>query len=189
MFERAHPTNERAEPNQRDQGDLPRPRYDAWRCGGRRGAGTLLARFVHATLWLLADFVGERVSETLKVNNVVVIAEDYPDISQLVGDILRDEGYRVVAVTRGADVIPAVKQHRPALLVLDLSLPDVPGNEVLRELTASPETSCVPVVIVSAYTEQLRRVPQVRAVVNKPFDLTTLVEAVQEAQKPQHLRA
>jgi CheY-like chemotaxis protein len=133
--------------------------------------------------------LGENVSETAQANEVVVIAEDYPDISQLVGDILRDEGFRVVAVARGAEVVPAVKRHRPSLLLLDLSLPDIPGNEVLRQLALSPETSDIPVIIVSAYTEQLRRVPQVQAVVNKPFDLTTLVEAVQAARKPRQARA
>jgi len=133
--------------------------------------------------------VGEIVSATAPTDEVVVIAEDYPDISQLVGDILRDEGYQVVAVARGADVVPAVKRHRPSLLLLDLSLPDIPGNDVLRQLALSPETSNIPVIIVSAYTEQLRRVPQVHAVVNKPFDLTTLVEAVQAARKPRQSRA
>jgi two-component system phosphate regulon response regulator PhoB len=126
---------------------------------------------------------GEYVSESTPATNLVLIAEDYPDISQLVGDILKDEGFDVVAVPRGADVIPTVRRCNPDLILLDLSLPDVPGNEVLRQLSLSPETSQIPVIIVSAYTDQLRRVPQVRAVVNKPFDLTTLVDAVQEARR------
>jgi len=114
-------------------------------------------------------------------NNVVVIAEDYADISQLVGDILRDEGFQVYSVSRGAEVVNAVKQFKPALLLLDLSLPDVPGNDVLQQLALSPETSTVPVIIVSAYTDQLRRVPQVSGVVNKPFDISTLLNAVEQA--------
>ena len=114
-------------------------------------------------------------------NNVVVIAEDYADISQLVGDILRDEGFQVHTVSRGAEVLDAVKQYRPALLLLDLSLPDVPGNDVLQQLARNPETSTVPVIIVSAYTDQLRPVPQVTGVVNKPFDISTLLDAVEQA--------
>ena len=117
---------------------------------------------------------------------VVVVAEDYPDISQLVGDIFRDEGYRVVSVSRGGDVVPAVKQHHPSVILLDLALPDMPGNEVLQQLAMSPETNQIPVIIISAYTERLQRVPQVRAVVNKPFDIDTLLRAVEEAQRPQH---
>jgi CheY-like chemotaxis protein len=124
------------------------------------------------------------VSKPNPTGNRVLIAEDYPDISQLVGDILKDEGYQVIAVSRGADVVPAVLSSRPDLILLDLSLPDIPGNEVLRQLSATSETGEIPVIIVSAYTDQLRRVPQVVSVVNKPFDLSTLVDAVQEARKP-----
>ena len=125
---------------------------------------------------------GSDVNETDPSKLVVLIAEDYPDIAQLVGDLLREEGYDVLAVSRGNEVIAAVKLHSPSLILLDLSLPDVPGNEILRQLDGNPETNQVPIVIVSAYTEQLRSVPQVRAVVNKPFDLTTLLEAVAEAR-------
>lgn len=112
---------------------------------------------------------------------LVVIAEDYPDISQLVRDILREEGYDVIVVTRGSEVVGAVVEHRPGLLLLDLSLPDMPGNEVLQQLVHNPDTRDVPVVIVSAYTELLRTVPMVRAVVNKPFDISTLLDAVAAA--------
>jgi two-component system phosphate regulon response regulator PhoB len=122
-------------------------------------------------------------------NRVVVVAEDYADISQLMGDILRDEGYQVAPVTRGAEVVETVAHLRPVLLLLDLSLPDVSGNDILQTLQTNPATRHVPVVVVSAYTEQLRKVPQVRAVVNKPFDINTLLEAVQQAQRPLQERA
>lgn len=115
---------------------------------------------------------------------IVVVAEDYPDISQLVGDIFRDEGYRVVSVSRGGDVLPAVLQFHPAVVLLDLALPDMPGNEVLQQLSSNPETNQVPVIVISAYTERLQQVPQVRAVVNKPFDIDNLLKAVEEAQRP-----
>lgn len=115
---------------------------------------------------------------------IVLVAEDYPDISQLVGDIFRDEGYCVVSVSRGSDVVPAVKQYHPTVVLLDLALPDIPGNEVLQQLSLGPDTNRVPVIIISAYTERLERVPQVRAVVEKPFDIDTLLKAVEEAQHP-----
>ncbi len=119
---------------------------------------------------------------------VVIVAEDYPDISQLVGDILRGEGYRVVSVSRGGDVLPTVRQYHPAVVLLDLALPDMPGNEVLQQLSSNPETNQIPVIIISAYTERLQRTPQVRAVVNKPFDIDHLLKVVEEAQRP-HPRA
>jgi CheY-like chemotaxis protein len=133
------------------------------------------------TSWLPQEYIVSTASAT---RDLVVVAEDHNDIRQLVGDILRDEGYQVVAVSRGAEVLPAVKKHKPQLILLDLSFPDVPGNEILRQLNASPDTNQIPVIVVSAYTEQLRRVPQVRGVVNKPFDLSTLIDAVGSTRRP-----
>jgi DNA-binding response OmpR family regulator len=129
------------------------------------------------------------VGDTNRKDTRVLVAEDYPDISQLVGDILKNEGYQVISVSRGADVVPTVLRCGPDLILLDLSLPDIPGNEVLRQLSANQQTSGIPVIIVSAYTDQLKRVPQVAAVVNKPFDLSTLVNAVQEARQARHQAA
>lgn len=123
------------------------------------------------------------MSESRPVGDLVVIAEDYPDISQLVGDLLRGEGYDVAAVANGREVLDTVLLHQPCILLLDLSLPDMPGNEVIQQLQLHPKTSRVPIVVVSAYTEHLHRVPQVRAVVNKPFDISTLLDAVAEARR------
>jgi len=121
------------------------------------------------------------VSSAAASKKVVLIAEDYPDISQLVSDLLRDEGYDVIAVSRGGEVVPAVKQYHPAVVLLDLALPDIPGNAVLERLSMDPETDKVPVIIISAYSERLRRVPQVFAVVNKPFEIDVLLNAVNQA--------
>jgi CheY-like chemotaxis protein len=123
------------------------------------------------------------VSTPAGSKKVIVIAEDYPDISQLVTDLLRDEGYDMVAVSRGGEVLGAVKKHHPAVILLDLALPDIPRNEVLQQLSHDQDTCNIPVVIISAYSERLRRVPQVRAVINKPFEIDALIRAVTEAQE------
>lgn len=120
---------------------------------------------------------------------VVVLAEDYPDVRELIGDILRGEGYRVVAVSRGDDVVGAVRENRPSVVLLDLALPDEPGSAVLRELGLSEDTAQVPVVVVTAYTERVPRDPRVRMVVSKPFEIDDLVAAVEEAGRPRQTAA
>ena len=129
------------------------------------------------------------MSNTNATRALVVVAEDYGDISQLVRDILRDEGYHVVVVSRGAEVLPTVRKHHPQLILLDLSLPDVSGNEILRQLNANADTKHIPVIVVSAYAEQLRPVPQVRGIVHKPFDLSTLLNAVESTRTARAKRA
>lgn len=112
-----------------------------------------------------------------------LVAEDYQEISQLIADILAGEGYRVVTVTRGSEVVNAARACHPRVVLLDLALPDIPGSEVLRQLAREPLTAVIPVIIVSAYSERLPPSPQVRAIISKPFDIDKLVAAVREVDR------
>jgi len=76
------------------------------------------------------------------------------------------------------------RSHPPDAVLLDLNLPDIPGEDVLRELRADPRTRDLPVAIVSAdampdQIERLRAVG-VRAYLTKPFDLARLIAVVDE---------
>ena len=72
----------------------------------------------------------------------------------------------------------------PDLVVLDLMLPGKDGLEVLAELARAPATASIPVIIVSAYVSQvggraaLLKTAQVKRILNKPFDITELLDAV-----------
>jgi CheY-like chemotaxis protein len=57
---------------------------------------------------------------------------------------------RLLTTDKGEDVQGLVRRHRPGLVLLDLHLPDLDGEEVLRRLLADPATAQVPVVVVSA---------------------------------------
>jgi CheY-like chemotaxis protein len=74
-------------------------------------------------------------------------------------------------------------EHDPDLILLDLHLPDMPGQEVLRRLQAEPRTAQVPVVVLSAdarpkLIEQLLA-EGVRAFLTKPLDVKELLELLQ----------
>jgi PAS domain S-box-containing protein len=81
----------------------------------------------------------------------VLYAEDNPSNLRLVERVLAERGgVRLLTTARGQEVQGMVRQHRPELVLLDLHLPDVDGEEVLRRLQADPGTAEVPVVVVSA---------------------------------------
>jgi signal transduction histidine kinase/ActR/RegA family two-component response regulator len=76
------------------------------------------------------------------------------------------------------------RSHRPALVLLDLHLPDVAGEDVLRALRAAPETRDVPVVVVSADAtpRQVERLlaAGARSYLTKPLDVPRLLQVVDE---------
>ena len=64
----------------------------------------------------------------------VLVVDDEPDITALVAYHLAKAGYRVATAGVGRDALEAAREEQPALIVLDLMLPDVSGFDVLAEL-------------------------------------------------------
>jgi len=84
----------------------------------------------------------------------IMIVEDEPKLGQLLVDYLQVAGYSTLLLTNGDQVVPAVKQQRPALILLDLMLPGRDGLTVCRELRYFSD---VPVIMVTAKTEEIDR--------------------------------
>lgn len=120
---------------------------------------------------------------------VVLYVEDAAANAKLMERILeRRPGVRLVVATTGAAATELARRHRPGLVLLDLHLPDVPGDEVLRRLRADPLTAAVPVVVVSGDTtpdraQQLRDLGAT-GFLAKPFDVPQLLALVEELEQP-----
>lgn len=80
---------------------------------------------------------------------LVLVVEDDPRVRDLLSIYLRDADYRVAFAGDGMQALSDVRRLRPAAVVLDVILPVLDGWEVLRELKAHPDTSDIPVIIVS----------------------------------------
>jgi CheY-like chemotaxis protein len=91
---------------------------------------------------------------------------------------------RLVVAMQGGLALELARQHRPGLILLDLNLPDVPGDEVLRRLQSDPALRDVPVVMLSgdAMPEQVERLKAegARAYMTKPFDVLEVLKLVDE---------
>ena len=85
---------------------------------------------------------------------LVLVADDDEDILVLVRTVLERAGYEVVAARNGAEAVTAAQQRRPDLAVLDVSMPELDGLEVLRRLRADASTSDVPVLLLSARVQE-----------------------------------
>jgi two-component system response regulator MtrA len=115
---------------------------------------------------------------------LVLIADDDADILSLVRAVLERAGNEVITVGDGAQALASVTERKPDLAVLDISMPEVNGLEVLRRLRADSATSELPVVLLSALAQEadvkLGFELGASAYVKKPFSPRELADRVAE---------
>lgn len=80
-------------------------------------------------------------------SSTAVVVEDDPDVRHLVTEVLQSAGFAVVAVDNGLDGVAAVKEHRPILATLDITMPGIDGFETARRMRA---VSDVHIIMLSA---------------------------------------
>src|SRR5579863_4537540 len=106
----------------------------------------------------------------------VLLVEDEENLASLVEAYLRQEGYPVVAVATGADALRVLGKEPIRLVVLDLTLPDIDGLEVCRQIRTR---STVPIVMLTARDEEADRLTGLEVgaddYIGKPFSPKELV--------------
>ena len=80
----------------------------------------------------------------------ILIAEDEPDIRDLIEFTLKYGGYDVVSVSNGEEAYRLAKKLKPDLILLDVRMPVMSGYEACKLIKNDPETSHIPVVFLSA---------------------------------------
>ncbi len=80
----------------------------------------------------------------------ILIAEDEPDIRDLVKFTLTFAGHEVVAVSNGAEAVEAALTEKPDLVLMDVRMPRMTGYEACAAMKADPQTAKIPVVFLSA---------------------------------------
>lgn len=88
----------------------------------------------------------------------VLVVDDEPDIVALVAYHLAKSGYRVSTATTGAEALDRARQDQPALIVLDLMLPDMSGFDVLGIIRAEEPIADTPVLMLTARREEQDRI-------------------------------
>lgn len=88
----------------------------------------------------------------------ILLIEDEEPIQILLRYNLEAEGYRVRVTAQGEDASYLINEERPDLIVLDWMLPGISGIEVCRLIRARPETHSVPIIMLTARSEEAERV-------------------------------
>ncbi|MBT8492910.1 MAG: response regulator transcription factor [Deltaproteobacteria bacterium] len=113
----------------------------------------------------------------------VLVVDDEPDVCRLVTYSLEKAGFRTEAAATGAEALLAVGRSRPAVVVLDVGLPDLSGIEVCKRLRADRNLASVGVLMLTALGADHDRIAGLEAgaddYVVKPFNVDELVLRVQ----------
>lgn len=115
----------------------------------------------------------------------VLIVDDERDTNDVLASFVRSRGFEPIQLYAGAQVDAAIAEHKPALILLDVMLPDFDGFAICDALKRDRETNLIPVIMVTALHEDHHRVAGVRVGANgylsKPFSPEQLFRAMDEA--------
>lgn len=84
----------------------------------------------------------------------ILVADDEPDILELVTYRLTRSGYQVIAARDGEEALRLALEHVPDLVVLDVMMPKLDGYDLTRRLRAEPATSRIPVILLTARVQE-----------------------------------
>lgn len=113
----------------------------------------------------------------------ILIVDDYPGARYLRSRILNDAGYEVVEASGGEEALRLATQVHPALVLLDVNLPDISGTEVCNRLKHDPATADIPVIQITGawLSEEARQrgmASGADAYLTEPVDEVTLLRNV-----------
>jgi PAS domain S-box-containing protein len=161
---------------------------------GRIGLDSILD--VGSTFWVELPFVPApaphvsddtaATADLLKATSgtVLYVEDNRSNVRLLERLLARRPGVVLITASTGEAALRAVRERHPDLILLDLHLPDMPGEEVLRRIWAEPSTRVIPVAVLSADAtpRQQQRLLGAGAVayLTKPLDVSALLRVVDE---------
>ncbi|MSR31378.1 MAG: response regulator transcription factor [Gemmataceae bacterium] len=123
----------------------------------------------------------------------VLIIEDEPALVDALTYNLRREGYEVSSAANGENGLLLALHTIPDIILLDIMLPGINGQEILRELRATEKTRAVPVIILSARSEEIDQVVGFSLgaddYVTKPFSFKVLLQRIKALHRRSDLPA
>jgi CheY-like chemotaxis protein len=115
----------------------------------------------------------------------ILIIDDEPDTVTYFSSVLEDNGYATITAKDGAEGIERVRQTRPDLITLDVTMPETSGVRCYRDLRESEEWRTIPVIIITGVSGDFRtfissrkHVPPPDGYLSKPVDSAELLKLV-----------
>jgi CheY-like chemotaxis protein len=119
-----------------------------------------------------------RPGDVAKSAKKILLVEDNDEIRELLALFMKHLGYKVFAAARGLEAIDRASVLHPDLILMDIRMPGIHGDDATARLKANPSTRDIPVLVVTAYGAGIdtRRALAAGAaeILHKPLDLTAL---------------
>ncbi len=113
----------------------------------------------------------------------VLLLEDNPSVRELIKVLLETEGYAIIEASDGQDGLDKAESMKPDLMILDLMMPGLDGENVLRAMRRHSKLSKVPVLVVSGKYESLdalRNLIGHENIFPKPFEPSRMLDRIGE---------
>ena len=116
--------------------------------------------------------------------NKILVADDRPEVLELVKVTLEGEDYKVLCASDGKEALEKIGLERPDLVLLDVVMPKMDGFEVLSKIREDPKTKDTPVIMLTAQGQKVdqekgRRLGA-RDYITKPFSPSHLLNKIEE---------
>ena len=110
----------------------------------------------------------------------ILVCDDDPGILEMLELILEETGHIIIPEQNSLNVKTLIEKESPDLLLLDLWMPVISGDQILIALRSNPQTSTIPVIIFSASKDgaEIAKKSGANAFVAKPFDIDELFSTI-----------
>ena len=122
---------------------------------------------------------------------LILVVEDEPDETSYLTTVLEDNGYTTTSASNGNQAMERIKQSKPDLITLDMSMPEKSGVKFYREIKEDPLTSDIPVLVITGVTgfggksedfekflSSRKQIPPPQGFIAKPIDRDKLIASI-----------
>ena len=118
---------------------------------------------------------------------LIMLVDDNEIILTTLSDYLQSEGFGVVTCQGGKDALAKARVHKPALILMDIQMPEMDGIETARHLKADKKLACIPIVALTALAMKSDRergmAVGIDDYISKPISLQNLVTLIKKHLK------
>ncbi len=128
-----------------------------------------------------------KIPSNITYTEKILIVDDEKALHLALTECLKTAGFTPIEASKGSEALRLIKKHHPALVILDVMMPDMSGLEVCRSIKKNPKTSGIKIIMLSARGQEKEKAEGLKAgadrYITKPFNYQHLLETIGELLK------